>query len=355
MRSFWRLFFRGVAILVGSFVLLELFCFLVITISIYHIYGQLREGEPVRYDPYALYINLHGERPTANNASPGAGKVSTIWMFGGSTTRGISLKDNETLPSFVSQQLNQAPPVMPAQVDNFGVDGFNALMEVKYLQKMLIESPQPPQIITFYDGDNDCAYFAQYRTPYAHQGYRQLRGLVESYHRSLFGMFKSLNAAWYTTSVRELYDKMREGVFAVSPDDPALKEYLDQCVRRYDYVDKVARCFGAHFQLFWQPCWWVETGTVAPAVKEQEKKTIILSKHWAMEKNYVLIYNALVDRLRDKPYFVDLRNILCSRQQPVYESDGMHLNPTGDRMVAVYISDFLKKKFGAAPTSSPSN
>jgi hypothetical protein len=74
-----------------------------------------------------------------------------------------------------------------------------------------------------------------------------------------------------------------------------------------------------------------------------------------MEKNYVLIYNALVERLRDKPYFVDLRNILCPRQQPVYESDGMHLNPTGDRMVAVYISDFLKKKFGAAPTPPPSN
>jgi hypothetical protein len=88
---------------------------------------------------------------------------------------------------------------------------------------------------------------------------------------------------------------------------------------------------------------------VAPAVKEQEKKTIILSKHWALEKNFVLINNALADRLRDKPYFVNLRNILCSRQQPVYESDGMHLNPTGDRMVAVYISDLLKKKFGAAP------
>jgi len=353
MRSFLRLFFKGVMILVGSWVLLEILCFLIITLSLYFIYGQIREGEPVRYDPYAIYINLRGERPTANNASVDAGKVTNIWMFGGSTTRGISLDDGETLPSFVSQQLNQVSPVMPAEVVNFGVDGFNALMEVKYLQKALIERPQPPQIITFYDGDNDCAYFAQYRTPYAHQGYRQLRGLVESYHRSFFGLFKSLNAAWYTSYVRELYDKMREGVFAVEPNDPAFKEYLDQCVRRYDYVDKVARCFGASFALFWQPCWWVETAKVAPGVQAEEKKTIILNKHWAMEKNYILIYNALADRLRDKPYFVDLRNILCSRQKPVYESDGMHLNPTGDRMVAAYISDFLKKKFGSAAPTGP--
>ena len=348
MRSFLRLFAKAVMILLASWVVLEILCFLIITLSIYFIYGQLREGEPVRYDPYAIYINLQGERPTANNAPPGAGKVTTIWMFGGSTTRGISEDDRETLPSFVSHDLNQVPPVMPARVHNFGVDGFNALMEVKYLQKELIEDPNPPRIITFYDGDNDCAYFAQYRTPYAHQGYRQMRGLVESYHRSLFGMFKSLNAAWFTSSVRELYDKMREGVFAVSPDDPALHEYLDQCVRRYDYIDKVARCYGAHFHLFWQPCWWVETQPVAPAVKEQEKKTIILNKRWAMEKNYLLIYNSLVDRLRDKPYFVDMRNILCSRQTPVYESDGMHLNPTGDRMVAAFISNFLKKQLGAA-------
>jgi len=356
MRSFWRYLFKGIAILIGGLFLVELCCFLVITLSLYFIYGQLREGEPVRYDPYALYINLHGERPTANNASPGSEPVAKVWMFGGSTTRGISLDDRKTLPSFVAQQLNQEPPVLPAKVVNFGVDGFNALMEVKYLQKMLIESKEPPQIITFYDGDNDCAYFAQYRTPYAHQGYRQVRGLVESYHRSFFGLFKSFNAAWYTSSVRELYDKMREGVFEVSPDDPGLREYLDQSERRYDYVDKVARCYGAGFVLFWQPNWWVETAEVAPAVKEQEKKSIILNDRWALKKNFILIYNALADRLRDKPYFVDLRNILCSRAKPVYESDGMHLNPAGDRLVAAKLSEILKKRFsGAVVAAGPAD
>jgi len=347
MRSFWRFFFRGLMFIVGAALLVELLCFVIITLSIYFIYGQLREGEPVRYDPYALYINLNGARPTANNASGDSAKVTTIWMFGGSTTRGISLDDGKTLPSFLSKQLNQTPPVLPAHITNFGVDGFNGLMESKYLQKMLIENPKPPNLITFYDGANDCAYFGQYRTPYAHQGYRQLRGLVESYHQSFFGMFKSLNAAWYTSSVRELYDKMRQGIFAVSPDDPALKEYLDQCLRRYDYVDKVARAFGATFQLLWQPCWWVETGPVANAVKEEERKTIILGDRWAMRKNFVLIYNALAERLRDKPYFVDWRNILCSRQQPVYESEGIHLNPAGDQMVAAKLSELIKKKFGA--------
>jgi len=347
MRSFWRNLFKGITIIVGLLVLVEILCFIIITTSIYFIYGQFREGEPVRYDANALYINLHGPRPTANNASSDAKNLTTIWMFGGSTTRGISTDDRETLPSFVAQRLNEVPPVMTARVVNFGVDGFNALMESKYLQKMLVESP-PPQIITFYDGANDCAYFGQYRTPYAHHGYRQIKGVVESYHQSLLGMFKSLNAAWHTSFAWELYDKMRQGVFAISPDDPALKEYLDLAVRRYDYVDKVIHCFGSDFQLFWQPCWWVETEPVVPAVKEQEKDTIILNERWALQKNFILVYNALFERLKDKSYFVDFRNILCSRQQPVYESDGIHLNPTGDRMVAARITEFLKQKFGAS-------
>ncbi len=346
MRSLWRRLFWGIKILVIGLLLLELLSFVIITLSIYFVYGQLREGEPVRYDPYALYINLHGKRPTANNAAPDSGGITTIWMFGGSTTRGISLDDRETLPSFVSQQLNQEPPALAARVVNFGVDGFNALMESKYLQKMLIESPQPPQIITFYDGANDCAYFGQYRTPYAHHGYRQVRGLVESYHQSFFGMLKPLNAAWYTSFTREVYDKMRQGVFAISPEDPALHQYLDQAVRRYDYIDKVARCYGATFVLFWQPCWWVETAPVTPAVQDQARKKIILGDRWALQKNFDLVYNALFERLKDKSYFVDFRNILCSRQQPVYESDGIHLNPTGDRMVATRMSEFLKRKFG---------
>jgi hypothetical protein len=346
MRSFWRGLFKWITIVVGLLVLVEVLCFIIITTSIYFIYGQLREGEPVRYDANALYINLHGVRPTAYNAPPEAKDLSTIWMFGGSTTRGISEHDRETLPSFLARQLNQVPPTMPSRVVNFGVDGFNALMESKYLQKMLIESPKTPRIIMFYDGANDCAYFGQYRTPYAHHGYRQVKGVVESYHQSLLGMFKSLNAAWHTSFAWELYDKMRQGVFAISPDDPALKEYLDLAVRRYDYVNKVSHCFGAAFQLFWQPCWWVETAPVTPALKEQEKDTIILNEHWALQKNFIVVYNALFERLKNKPYFVDLRNILCSRHQQVYESDGIHLNPIGDRMVAAKIAEFLKKKYG---------
>jgi lysophospholipase L1-like esterase len=352
MRSFWRRLVWGICLLVASLVLLELLCFGIITTSIYFIYGQIREGEPVRYDPYALYLLSSGIRPTVNNPPVGAGSVPLIWMFGGSTTRGISDDDSQTMPSFLAKVLNQEDPKLTARVVNFGNDGYNGLLETKYLQKMLIESPTPPRVIIFYDGANDGAYFAQYRTPAAHHGYRQVRGLIESYHRSFFGLFKSFNAAWYTSYARELWDKMRQGIIPLAVDDPALGEFKAEAVKRYDYVNKIARSFGADFLLFWQPCWWVETAPVDPAVQAREQQTIIMGDRWALKHNFVTIYQALWERLRDKPYFIDFRNVLTQRRQEVYESDGIHLNPAGDSLLASRLGDFLKEKY-PSPLPSP--
>ena len=82
-------------------------------------------------------------------------------MFGGSTTRGISDADSKTMPSYLAKVLNEADPKLTARVVNFGNDGYNGLLETKYLEKMLIESPTRPKLIVFYDGANDSAYFAQ--------------------------------------------------------------------------------------------------------------------------------------------------------------------------------------------------
>ncbi len=343
MRTFWRRLVWTISLLVASLVLIELLCFSIITASIYLIYGQVREGEPVHYDPYALYLLSSGVRPTVNNPETTAGSAPLIWMFGGSTTRGISGDDSQTMPSFLAKILNQEDPKLPATVVNFGNDGYNGLLETKYLQKMLIESPIAPKVIIFYDGANDGAYFAQYRTPAAHHGYRQVKGLIESYHHSFFGLFKSFNAAWYTSYARELWDKMRQGLIPLAPDDPALQAFKAAAAQRYEYVNKIARSFGADFLLFWQPSWWVETEPVDPSVQARERQTVIMGDRWALKHNFVTIYDGLAENLRDKPYFIDFRNALTHRRVEVYESDGIHLNPAGDAMLAARMGQFLKR------------
>ncbi len=346
MKTVWRRLVWAISVLVALAILIELSSVAIITISIYLVYGQLREGEPVRYDAYALYLLADGIRPTVHNPPP-ATEAPIIWMFGGSTTRGISDDDSQTLPSFLARELNVATPVLPARVVNLGNDGYNSLMESKYLHKMLLESHELPRLIIFYDGANDAAYFAQYRTPQAHHGYRQVRGVIESYHASLFGILKSFNAAWYTSFTRELWDKMRQGVIPLDADDPQLQEFVQAAAKRYDRNAQIAKAFGAEYLVLWQPFWWVETAPVAPAVREREKQTIILGEHWAMKPNLITINDAMTQALRDKPFFLDLRQTLTPRQQEVYESDGIHLNPAGDALMAAAIGRILKEKFSS--------
>jgi hypothetical protein len=58
----------------------------------------------------------------------------------------------------------------------------------------------------------------------------------------------------------------------------------------------------------------------------------------------VCTYDMLAARLKDKPYLVDFRNVRCSRTIPVYESDGVHLKPPGNRMVAIRLAEMLKER-----------
>ncbi|MGB7913322.1 MAG: hypothetical protein WCF59_13990 [Desulfobaccales bacterium] len=328
-------------------ILVEVASFLAVSLSNYWIYGQLRDGDVVSYDPYALF--LEKVRPTLNNpAAPGPG-AWTFWLFGGSTMRGPNPIDAHTIPSFLARDWNRDEPEHPATVTNFGQDGFNSLLETKYLQKVLIENRPYPNLIVFYDGGNDSAYFAQNRNPYGHQGYDRVRGMIEDYHRSFFGLLKPLNAAMWSSFTREIYDKMRQGVFAIEPGDPKLAQFADSCAQRYDYLDKVAAAFGAKFLLVYQPCWWAETQPVAASVRAHEN--VVLEKKLALRNNFQVCYQALVARLQDKPYFINFRNLLCNREEPLYEPDGIHLVDAGSEIVANRMEEVLKERLlaGEAP------
>ncbi|MFZ5447643.1 MAG: SGNH/GDSL hydrolase family protein [Thermodesulfobacteriota bacterium] len=341
MKRYFQLLFTGIKWLIVSFVFVEILSFLVITASNYWIYGQVRDGDPVRYDPYALFVSETAPRPTVHNPpAPDRAKYRLIWLFGGSTMKGATDYDDKTIPSFLARDLNQVEPLLPAYLVNFGEPSFNSLMETKYLEKALIEQPEPPDILIFYDGANDCAYFAQSRTPYAHHGYRRLRGLIESYHHSFFGLLKPLNAALYASFTHELYDKIRQGVIPLSADDPQLLKFVDTVEKRYDYINRTALSSGTSFLLFWQPFWWVETEPVSPAVRQREE--IVVGRHLAMRHNFEVINRALAARLKDKPYFIDFRNALCARTQPAYQADGIHLQDVGDEMVAGQMARYLK-------------
>lgn len=69
-----------------------------------------------------------------------------------------------------------------------------------------------------------------------------------------------------------------------------------------------------------------------------------MGKRSALRHNFVVTYRALVDRLQEKPYFINFQNILCSRTEPVYQPDGIHLQDEGRNIVARHIRETLKER-----------
>ena len=328
----------------------EVFSFLVITATNFLVFGQPWEGSRVNYDAYAIFLNVDGVQPTPHNpadpdASEGREAPRRLWLLGGSTMRGGWVKASETIPSYLAEIINQPGNLEKVVVTNYGENSFNSLLETKYLQKLFIETAAPPDIVIFYDGANDCSYFNQYRTPQAHYGYRRLQGLVQSYRQNYFSLLKPLNNALYSSYTLELFDRCRQTAVPVYTDNPAPREFVAETEKRYEHVRKLAGAYGAKFLLVWQPILWVETGKVDPLVKEQEKSLDIMgAKFFRVRENFATTYDLLAASLKDKPYFVDLRNALCPRKIPVYESDGVHLKTQGNKMVATRLVEMLKDK-----------
>jgi len=68
------------------------------------------------------------------------------------------------------------------------------------------------------------------------------------------------------------------------------------------------------------------------------------AKFSKVRENLATTYDMLSGSLKDKPYFVDFRNALTSRTAPVYEADGVHLQPVGNKMMANRLAEVLKAK-----------
>ena len=332
--------------LIGVFCV-EVSSFLIISISNVILYGHLREGSRAVYDSYTLFLQIPAVRPTiGNSASPDAGKNRTIWMFGGSTTRGATDDDSKTIPSFLAHSLNEASKDLHFEVVNFGINSFNSLLEIKYLEKTLIERTSRPYLIVFYDGANDTKYFVEHRAADGHHGYRRVRALIESYYQSWFGLFKPLNAAIQASFTRELYDKLNQVAFVVDSASPELNTMLDKTVQRYEFAAKLAEGFGARFLLVWQPMLWTEGCAVSSVVTDGERTVLINSDRLtAMRQNFTVVYSALLGRLAGKPYLANFSTIMCGREVPLYQADGVHLTDDGRRTVAEALGKLLAEQY----------
>jgi hypothetical protein len=121
------------------------------------------------YDPYTQYrenplstdyvnVDPAGFRPVKDQAPwpPKKGDF-TIFLFGGSTTFGTGVKDDETIASCLQSFLRDEMGV-PANVYNFGRCNFMSIQERILFEKLLIDG-RVPDVAIFIDGLNDFSHW----------------------------------------------------------------------------------------------------------------------------------------------------------------------------------------------------
>jgi lysophospholipase L1-like esterase len=101
-----------------------------------------------------LNIDAGGFRPVANPASwPVRGEVFNVFLFGGSTTFGVGVRDSETIPAYLQNEM-AAHCATPAAVYNFGRLGYFSTQEALLFYRLL-SAGTVPRVAIFLDGIND--------------------------------------------------------------------------------------------------------------------------------------------------------------------------------------------------------
>ncbi|SEH30391.1 SGNH/GDSL hydrolase family protein [Magnetospirillum fulvum] len=112
-----------------------------------------------RMPPYqSRHFNIVEDGYRLNGASPGDLRAAgpKVFVFGGSTTLGFGVGDDETIPAYVEQALKAAGR-SDVQVFNFGVFSYYSTQERIALDRLLTAGIKP-DVAVFVDGINDFYY-----------------------------------------------------------------------------------------------------------------------------------------------------------------------------------------------------
>ena len=102
------------------------------------------------------YVNKlsDGSRKTFNNSScETSPREKIIWIFGGSTTYGYGVEDDQTLPSQLSKKLKNKGENWC--VMNFGRGWYYSSQELLAYTRLISKSNKLPKYVFFVDGLND--------------------------------------------------------------------------------------------------------------------------------------------------------------------------------------------------------
>lgn len=265
----------------------------------------------------------------------------TTWFFGGSTTFGYGVRDEETYPAFFQEYTG-------SKVRNFGESGYIARQSLSYLNNLLIsEKFETSNLkhIVFFDGVNDVA----------HRCRSEISGLGtgrETYIRNQLKSSQASNSEMFTfaktfeqvimfsrkvsdkffTPQEEQSQRLIKRAYSCSQNEERAKFIAKSIVTTWIQASHVAKARGIKFLAVLQP-----VSLLSNAINESVDKDHPNNK--ALKKQFEVVYPLILSYAEAADLnFIDATGILDECTNCYF--DFCHVSPKGNEIIAQWFLNY---------------
>ena len=300
---------------------------------VYTPFTQFKEGQ-IEGD----YVNTNaaGFRNIADQATwPVDDDAYNIFVFGGSTTFGYGVPDNDTIPSHLQAALRlEGSCDQPLNVYNFGRANYYSTQE-RLLFEQVLASGINPDVALFIDGLNE--FFHLENEPKFTEQLTYLMG--ESDQQLIWRGAKTIPILALLKEVRSLGGSSGSDTpGAVDPE--ILMDVVDRYLMNKRLIENLAEEFGVEAFFVWQP---------VPTYKYNSESDIFygsdessFGEHLASGEGYPLMAEKISsgEVFLDETTFLWLGDLQVDRTDQLYV-DRVHYTGDFSRIIADAIADFV--------------
>ncbi len=283
-------------------------------------------------------VDKHGFRLSKNNGPwPPDPKNLNIFLFGGSTTFGYGVADDQTIASHLQEFLAEQSQ-RQAKVYNFGAGYFYSTQE-RALFLNLLEQGTVPHVAIFIDGLNDLYFTNGQPLPT-----RSLQQFAEAGRPDPVAAGQGMRAS---LPVQRLIDSIKEriGGGRKKQAEPSIDSYNDttkltpvltRYARNKRLIEAAARAFDVRPLFVWQP---------APTYHYNLDYHLFRPRSFELHTYSQFGYALMARTVKNNPQdyaqnFLWLADIQQDMQNPFYV-DACHYTGEFSRVIALHIGRFL--------------
>lgn len=224
------------------------------------IYEPFTEFKEAEFSGQHVNVSPEGWRRIKDQAPwPPSPQDFCIFVFGGSTTFGYGVADEETIPSRLQEALRRQHPERRIAIYNFGRGFYYSVLERVLFEKLLVAGFHP-QAVLFIDGLNEFEneWGETKLSPRIDRALRWLDARQKTGWTELFPLVTALRPPGadnpYRLDSREWHDARRGFEPIPGTDEPAItRRLLQRYLLNREIIRASARQFKIRALFVWQP------------------------------------------------------------------------------------------------------